>query len=229
MISVQELVDELEHSESTIRRDLSHLEKEQKLVRVHGGAKRHVKVAPEDTMEEKTVKNVQEKQRIARLASELVEENDVIYLDAGSSTFEMIPYLQGKKIIVVTNGVPHASLLTDLKIETYLLGGKIKQKTKAVIGGQAEKQLRQYRFSKAFLGMNAVDIEYGFTTPDSEEAEMKRTAIQQSNQPFVLIDPSKMNMTTFVKVANIDDCAIVTTHLTPEVEEIAEVTRVVEE
>lgn len=228
-VSVQELVEELDHSESTIRRDLSQLESEGKLIRVHGGAKRNVEVTAEDTMDEKTVKNVQEKQSIAKRAAQHVQEDDVIYLDAGTTTYEMIPFLKGKKLTVVTNGVPHASLLTDLNIETILIGGKIKQNTKAIVGSPAEKQVKQYRFSKAFMGMNAVDKEYGYTTPDIEEGEMKQAAIGQANQAYVLADPSKVGTASFVKVADIEDCALITTHLPDESKELIEHTRVLEE
>jgi DeoR family fructose operon transcriptional repressor len=228
-VTVQDLVEELDHSESTIRRDLSQLEEDGKLIRVHGGAKRNLRVTAEDSMDEKTVKNVHEKQLIAQLAANEVKEDEVIYLDAGTTTFEMIPYLQGKEVTVVTNGVPHASLLTDLQIDTVLIGGKIKQKTKAIVGSQAERQVKGYRFSKAFMGMNAVDKEYGYTTPDLEEAAMKQAVIQQANQPYVLVDPTKMGATSFVKVADIEDCALITTHLPTEAKELMEYTRVLEE
>lgn len=228
-ITVQELVDTLNHSESTIRRDLSQLESDGKLVRIHGGAKRKVAISTEDTMEEKTVRNVHDKQAIAKKAAEIVQELEVIYLDAGTTTYEMIPYLKDKEITVVTNGVPHASLLTDLKIETILLGGKIKQNTKAIIGTLAQEQMKNYRFSRAFLGMNSIDKEVGYTTPDLEEASMKKVAIAQTGEAYVLIDPSKFGKVSFVKVSDIEDCTIITTKLSKENSELANLTRVVEE
>lgn len=228
-ITVQELVDTLHHSESTIRRDLSQLEADGELVRVHGGAKRKVAISTEDTMEEKTVKNVQDKQLIAKAAADIVQDHEVIYLDAGTTTFEMIPYLKDKEITVVTNGVPHASLLTDLKIETILLGGKIKQNTKAIIGTLAQEQMGNYRFSRAFLGMNSIDKEIGYTTPDLEEAIMKKVAIAQTTEAYVLTDPSKFGTISFVKVSDIEDCTIITTRLSEENRELADLTRVIEE
>ncbi|GEQ33413.1 DeoR/GlpR family DNA-binding transcription regulator [Marinilactibacillus psychrotolerans] len=228
-ITVQELVDTLHHSESTIRRDLSQLEADGELVRVHGGAKRKVAISTEDTMEEKTVKNVQDKQLIAKAAADIVQAHEVIYLDAGTTTFEMIPYLKDKEITVVTNGVPHASLLTDLKIETILLGGKIKQNTKAIIGTLAQEQMGNYRFSRAFLGMNSIDKEIGYTTPDLEEAIMKKVAIAQTTEAYVLTDPSKFGTISFVKVSDIEDCTIITTRLSEENRELADLTRVIEE
>ncbi|MFC6464673.1 DeoR/GlpR family DNA-binding transcription regulator [Marinilactibacillus sp. GCM10026970] len=228
-VTVQELVDSLNHSESTIRRDLSQLESVGKLIRIHGGAKRRVAISTEDTMEEKTVKNVHGKQLIAKKAADIVQDNEVIYLDAGTTTHEMIPFLKNKEITVVTNGVPHASLLTDLKIETILLGGRIKQNTKAIIGTLAQEQMKNYRFSRAFLGMNSIDKEVGYTTPDLEEASMKKVAISQTDEAYVLVDESKFNKVSFVKVSDIEDCTIITTQLSEENRELVKMTRVVEE
>lgn len=87
----------------------------------------------------------------------------------------MIPYLTKKEdILVVTNGVMHSQLLADYEIPTILIGGMIKGKTKAIIGAVALKQLKEYRFNKAFLGINGIDKEFGYTTPDIEEAVLKK-------------------------------------------------------
>ena len=227
-VTVQELVEQLGHSESTIRRDLTTLEDQEKLVRIHGGARKKRKPVDEPTMDEKTVKFIQEKEKVSQLAATLVDDFDVIYLDAGTTTYSMIPYLEGKQIPVVTNGVPHAALLTDHKIETLLLGGKIKQRTKAVIGAFAERQLNELNFTKAFMGMNGVDIAQGFTTPDTEEAAVKQKAIRQSNQSYVLTDVSKLGEVSFSKVADIDECTVITNQLSEKQQEFKEYTRIME-
>lgn len=227
-LTVQELVEELNHSESTIRRDLTTLEDQNMLVRIHGGATKKRQPVDEPTMDEKTVKYIQEKERISRLAASLIADFEVIYLDAGTTTYAMIPYLEGKNITVVTNGVPHAALLTDHNIETILVGGKIKQRTKAIIGSVAERQLDEFNFTKAYLGMNGVDIDQGYTTPDIEEAAIKRKAVKQSNQSYVLADRSKLGEISFVKVADIDDCTVITTSLPEGKKEIKDYTRVME-
>lgn len=227
-VTVQELVEELGHSESTIRRDLRQLEEKNQLVRVHGGAKRLRKTVSEASMEEKAITNSQEKRRLASYASTLIEDQEVIFMDAGTTTFEMIPFLKGKEITVVTNGVPHALSLSDYGISTLLIGGKIKQKTRAIIGPIAEKQLEQFHFSKAFLGMNGVDLTYGLTTTDVEEASVKNKAMNQANQSFVLADHSKLKEVSAVKVADIDDGILITETVSKEFEEFKEVTRVME-
>ena len=82
------------------------------------------------------------KQQIAKSAAETINDEDVIYLDAGSTTLEMIPFLQGKQITVVTNSVQHAANLVDLELATIILGGTIKLATNAVLGSNAIEQLK---------------------------------------------------------------------------------------
>jgi DeoR family transcriptional regulator, fructose operon transcriptional repressor len=217
ILKLQDLVELTGSSESTIRRDLSTLEQGGFLVRVHGGAKRSYEVSAEDRMDEKTSKNVHDKQRIAAKAARMISDGDVIFLDAGSTTYEMIPLLKGRNITVVTNGVPHASLLTDMQVETILIGGKIKMETKAVIGPTSQMQMQSYRFSKAFLGINGIDKQFGFTTPDAEEAAIKRIAIENSAQSFVVADASKFKKVSFIKVCDIEDCSIISYNVSTEI------------
>lgn len=211
-VSLKQLKNTLKASESTIRRDLSFLEKENKLNRIHGGAKKKIVFDSEYSMTEKTTKNSQEKHLIARYAASLVEEGDFLYLDAGSTTLAMLPYLKNKKIKIVTNGILNANILADLNIDTILIGGRIKASTKAVIGSQALKQLEQFRFSKVFLGINGIDSEYGLTTPDNEEALLKQTAMSAANDTYFLADSSKFNKVTFCHVADLEGQTILTNY-----------------
>ncbi|OTP27516.1 DeoR/GlpR family DNA-binding transcription regulator [Enterococcus mundtii] len=210
IVKSQELVVLLDASESTIRRDLQELEDEGLLQRIHGGAKKEDLLGFEQNMSEKTLKNVHEKQVIAQLAAELVNDEEVIYLDAGSTTLEMIPFLKDKRITVVTNSVKHAAALVDLQVSTIVLGGQVKLSTNAVLGANTLGQLRDYHFNKAFMGMNGVHLERGFTTPDPEEAAVKRLAITNAQDSYVLLDHTKFNKQTFVSVAPLQDATIIT-------------------
>lgn len=210
IVKSQDLVTLLNASESTIRRDLQELENDDLLERIHGGAKKGQLLGFEQNMSEKTLKNVQEKQTIARLAAQLINDDDVIYLDAGSTTLEMIPYLQEKKVTVVTNSVKHAASLVDLQLPTIILGGQVKLSTNAVLGNSTISQLKNFYFNKVFMGMNGVDLNRGFTTPDPEEAAVKRLAMANAEESFVLIDHSKFNKLSFTSVAPLEAATIVT-------------------
>ncbi|MBM7551323.1 DeoR/GlpR family DNA-binding transcription regulator [Thalassobacillus pellis] len=225
-INIQELVAETAASESTIRRDLSQLESDGKLRRVHGGASIKSSASEEPSMIEKTKKHHREKLAIAKYAASLVRDGDSVFLDAGSTTYEMIPFLSGKEIVVVTNGINHIDALTDNYINTYTIGGHIKATTRAVIGAHAVESLKQYRFEKSFLGINGVHPEEGYTTPDPEEAIVKRTALQLSGESFVLADASKFNEITFSKVAAIEQAGIITNAAGTALEQLKEYTEI---
>lgn len=217
-VKLKNLVEITGSSESTIRRDLTELEQQKYLKRVHGGASRLQGKLQEPSMTEKSFKNLQNKQRIASFAGSLVEEGDSVFLDAGSTVFETIPLLP-KNIVVVTNGLTHVNKLLERNIQTYVLGGYAKQKTKAVIGRGALESLKQYRFDKCFIGVNGIHPEFGFTTPDQEEAQIKQLAIYLSREAYVLADDSKFSEIAFSKITDIHAATIITNNLDVEMEE----------
>jgi DeoR family fructose operon transcriptional repressor len=214
-VKLQELVELTNSSESTIRRDLTQLEQEKFLKRVHGGAARLQGKLQEPTMTEKSSKNLQAKGLIARYAGSLVEEGDTIYLDAGSTVFEMISFLP-PNIVVVTNGLMHANMLLEKNIKTYLLGGFIKPTTKAMIGRGALESLEKYRFDKCFMGVNGIHPQFGYTTPDQEEAMVKQLAISLSREAFIVADESKFSEISFAKIADLKDAVIITNWIDEE-------------
>jgi DeoR family transcriptional regulator, fructose operon transcriptional repressor len=210
-VKIQELVDLTNSSESTIRRDLSQLEDEKYLKRIHGGASLLQGKLSEPTIIEKSAKNHHEKAMIAKEAVSLVEEGDCIYLDAGSTTLLMVEFLPiNKELVVVTNGLTIIEPLMKKGIKTYLIGGYLKPLTGAMIGRGALAAIDQYRFDKCFLGVNGIHIELGYTTPDPEEAALKMTALQLSREKYVLADHTKFGEISFSKIADLSEAKIIT-------------------
>lgn len=209
-VRIQELVDMLGASESTIRRDLSFLERKNKLKRVHGGAALLKQTRTELSMNEKVSRNLPEKQKIGAYAARLVQDGDCIFLDAGTTTYQMINYLTAKNITVVTTGITHLEPLSDKGIVTYIIGGYVRSITKAVIGQAAIEMLRKFRFDKTFLGVNGIHPDYGFTTPDPEEAAIKSLALKLAQNAYVLADDSKFHDVTFSEIAPLEDAKIIT-------------------
>ncbi|MGT2744792.1 DeoR/GlpR family DNA-binding transcription regulator [Streptococcus phocae subsp. phocae] len=208
-VTVEDLVSELVSSESTIRRDLDELESEAKLRRVHGGAELVSPLQEELSNRDKSIKNSQNKHAIAQKASDLIFDDDVLFIDAGTTTEFLLPFLEHKEVTVVTNSIHHAAHLVDMGISTIIIGGHVKQTTDASIGHVAVEQIQQLNFDKAFLGMNAIDDTY-LTTPDMEEAIIKQTVIAHATVSYVLADATKIGKKSFVKVAPIDKVVIVT-------------------
>ncbi|MDP4086385.1 MAG: DeoR/GlpR family DNA-binding transcription regulator [Bacillota bacterium] len=220
IVKIHELVDLTETSESTIRRDLSLLEEGKFLKRIHGGASRLQGKLQEPSMNEKSSKNLHEKRQIAQFAAGLVEEGDCIFLDAGSTIQEMIQFLPKKEIVVVTNGLMHIPSLLNKEIPTYLIGGFAKQKTNAIIGRGALESLNLYRFDKCFMGVNGIHPQFGFTTPDQEEAMVKQKALSLSREAYVLADETKFSEIAFSKIADIHEAVIITNELADETKDL---------
>ncbi|MED1671952.1 DeoR/GlpR family DNA-binding transcription regulator [Pallidibacillus thermolactis] len=216
-VKLQELVELTNSSESTIRRDLSQLEKQKLLKRVHGGAARLQNMLQEPTMVEKSSKNVQEKRLIAKYAASLIEEGDSVYIDAGTTPFEMIPFLPSD-IVVVTNGLMHVEALLNRNIKTFLVGGYVKPTTKALVGRSAIESLKNFRFDKCFMGVNGIHPDYGFTTPDPEEATVKQLAITLTRDAYVVADESKFSEVTFARIADLKDAMIITNAIDKEIQ-----------
>ena len=208
-VKVQEICDQTHGSESSVRRDLQTLEEKGLLERVHGGAKINYTLQNEPDMFGKASQHPHAKELIGKQAAQQVKPEDVIFLDAGTTTLAMVDYLpQNQGITVVTNGILHASALAERHIKTIMVGGLLKETTKAIVGVDALNQLSKLRFNKAFLGINGIDQD-GYTTPDPDEAAIKEYALTKSQTTFVLADSSKFNKVSFVNVAPLNAATII--------------------
>ncbi|AOR23837.1 DeoR/GlpR family DNA-binding transcription regulator [Clostridium taeniosporum] len=215
IISVVELVKLLDASESTVRRDLNNLHNEGLLKKIHGGAtlittetaKHDYKVNVRKSL------NTDKKIEIAKYAASLIEDGELIYLDAGTTTEALIQFIEAKDIIVVTNAIVHAKKLLEKNIRTLILGGELKTVTEAIVGPISIEHLKKYNFTKGFFGTNGVTNENGYTTPDINEAMVKSEAIKRCNKAFVLCDESKLNEVSFITFAAIKDAEVITNRI----------------
>ncbi|MDQ0148799.1 DeoR/GlpR family DNA-binding transcription regulator [Eubacterium multiforme] len=225
-ITVTELVKELDTSESTIRRDLNHLDQIRKLKKVHGGAKsiNMTYATKDDEVVVRQTLNVEEKKKIAKYAASLINEDDFVYIDAGTTTELMTDYITENRAIYITNGIVHAKKLIQKKCKVYIIGGELKLSTEAIIGVEAIDSLKKYNFTKGFFGTNGINKNAGFTTPDIKEALVKREAVNRSHEAYILADDSKFNHISAVTFAEIDRATIITTNLKhKEFKEYAEI------
>ena len=227
-VSLEYLVKALDTSESTVRRDLDELESERKLRRVHGGAESLHFLQEEESNQEKSIKNIQEKTRIAQKAASLIQEYDVIFIDAGTTNELLVNELHDPSVTVVTNSIHHATKLVERNIPTVIIGGVVKRSTDASIGGVALNQIGQLNFDKAFIGMNGSDDGF-FTTPDMEEGAVKRAILENAKRTYVLADASKLGQTSFAKVAPVSRARLITNQTESEmIQKIKEKTEVIE-
>lgn len=217
-ITVNEIKDELGISESTIRRDLNTLDEEGRLVKVFGGA---VTVnygfsGKEPTVSQKKEINLETKKSIARYAAALIEPDDFVYIDAGTTTGCMIDYIKEKRATYVTNAVTHARSLAIAGFRVILIGGELKGSTEAVVGSSAVEALKEYNFNKGFFGANGISIKSGITTPDISEAAVKRMAAAHCSCKYVLADSDKFDNISSVTFARLDEVKFITDSRVPE-------------
>lgn len=211
-ITATEIKDVLGISESTVRRDITALDKEGKLVKVFGGAvaAESEVSAHEYTVEQKSDLNPDEKRRIALYAASLIEPEDFVYLDAGTTTAYMLDYIEERNATYVTNAVAHARQLLSRGMKVFMIGGELKASTEAAVGSLAVAMLENYHFTKGFFGSNGINKKCGCTTPDINEAMVKRTAIERCKESFVLCDSSKFQHISPVTFAPFDGTVILT-------------------
>ena len=211
-ITVTEVKDLLNTSESTARRDIVALDRAGKLQKVFGGAValEHPVIPYEPTIAQKKDINVEEKRCIAKYASALIENGEFIYLDAGTTTGCLIEWLPDRNVTVLTNAVAHARQLAEMGVKVYLVGGELKGSTEAIIGSQAVEMLQSYHFTKGFFGANGITVKTGFTTPDAHEAQVKKAAMGQCRECFVLADASKFGSISSVTFAEFSAAQVIT-------------------
>lgn len=213
-ITLQELLDLFQASESTIRRDITSLDKAGRLTKVFGGA-----VANGDhishlelSVSQKEEVDKEEKRQIAKFAASLVASDDFVYIDAGTTTGRMLEYLTEKNATYVTNAVDHAKRLAMMGFQVILIGGMLKSSTEAAVGAEAVEQLKKYHFSKGFFGTNGIHPLSGFTTPDINEALLKEAAVQntQAGNRFVLSTHAKFGQTSSVTFSGFEGVTVLT-------------------
>lgn len=211
-LKVADIKDELGISESTIRRDLNALDKAGKLCKVFGGAVsiKSSFLATELSVTQKLEVRIEEKREIARYAASLIRENDFVFLDAGTTTGYMIEYITAKSATFVTNAVSHAKQLAIAGFKVILIGGELKGMTEAIIGSAAILSLQNYHFTKGFFGANGVDRKGGFSTPDTNEALVKKTAMKQCEHSYMLVDNSKFNQVSSYTFAPLFGVTVIT-------------------
>ena len=224
-VTVAELTKLLGISESTARRDIVVLDRAGKLMKVFGGAvlADSTYQAVEPTVTQRVEVNREEKRQIARYAASLLTPQDFVYLDAGTTTGYMLDFIEEAEATFVTNAVAHAQRLAAKGVHVLLVGGTLKSTTEAVVGTMAALTLKDYHFTKGFFGTNGVDLAAGHTTPDANEALVKRTAMEQCRKAYVLCDDSKFNVVSSVTFASLSAASILTDAAPEEFKDRADV------
>jgi DeoR family fructose operon transcriptional repressor len=205
--SVAELAKAYDVTTETVRRDLAVLDRAGVVRRVHGGA---VPVRALHLVEpgvgERESTRADYKDAIAAAATEFFPLSGAsVLLDAGTTTARIAALVPtDRELIVVTNSVPIAARLAAFSsVSLQLLGGRVRGITQAAVGEQALRVLDTMRVDIAFIGTNAISARHGLSTPDSEEAAVKRAMVRCANYVVVAADSTKVGREDFVSFAPI--------------------------
>lgn len=209
-ISYNDLEKMIDVSSSTIRRDAKKLQNKGLIKEIKGGISKIESTVTDIEVEERFKERIKEKKEIALKTLNLIEENDFIYLDAGTTTYYLVEKLENKNVTVVTNGIMHLEKLAQNNIKTILIGGELKFTTKAIVGPEAIDNIEKYRFDKCFLGTNGITETGGFSTPEINEAIIKKKVMQRSRECYILADASKFEVDSNVKFSDLSKCRIIT-------------------
>ncbi|HTX74202.1 MAG TPA: DeoR/GlpR family DNA-binding transcription regulator [Rectinemataceae bacterium] len=193
---VEELSEALAVSQVTVRRDLDYLCRKGLLVRRHGGAAPvlpQTDILPERRLVDKGVINIAEKKRIAERAVQLISDEDILFMNSGSTVLFFLHALRHKKIRVITNNAAAIGAERDPAIELMILGGEYRDQSQSLVGEFALNTMRDIYSSNTILGTNGLSLDKGLTTSVYQECSINQAMIQNTHgKVIVLADYSKM-------------------------------------
>jgi DeoR/GlpR family transcriptional regulator of sugar metabolism len=211
--TVEELAKRLDVTPMTIRRDLQYLEDTNVETRTFGGAVLKSRLTTEVPYKDKSISQKKEKDRISEYAAALVQNGQIVLLDAGTTCMEIAKKLKAKNdLTIITTDVMIAAYLSstsDFKI--LCTGGYVQNSTGTCIGAKATEFLRDINVDISFIGASSVDIERGMSTPTFEKSEVKLQMIKSTEKSVLVTDSSKFGKRSFSKVCDLNEFDLIIT------------------
>lgn len=206
---VDELARELKVSPMTIRRDLVKLHENNIIERCHGGA-----VAKQEvTYADKQTSHKKEKEKLAKICVPLVSEGDTVFLDAGTTTYEVAKLIKDiRGILIVTNDLEIAQLLKNSEAELFICGGSIQKETGSMFGRYATQMLADFKFDVGFFGAASINDNFEVTTPTFDKMWLKRYTPMQCENSYLVVDQSKFGQQAMTRINHLGDYTGVVTN-----------------
>ncbi len=222
-ISVTELSEMYQISEVSVRNDLALLEKKGLLVRIRGGAIKSQPINIELNLTQKLKKNYAEKKRIGKKAIDFVQDGFSIVMDSGSTCLEVAKNLNHlKDIKLITNSLPIADICADYEgIGIIITGGELRADMLSLIGPIAEKSIQNFSCDLAIIGANSISVDEGLYTRLITEAALGQAMIKIARKVILVIDSSKFEEKSLVKICDLKDIDVVITDVNVQEEYVA--------
>ena len=211
-VKIAELSKVLKVSRETVRKYLYELEEEKLIKKIHGGA--ILDTSNQETDYDRRMTNQEEsKLLIAKQALSYIEEGDTIYLDYGTTIYQLAKHLKKiSNITVVTNSIPIVNLLLRYEnVNVIILGGVLRRNEGSLFGALATNSMDKIFVDIGFFGCGGIDIKNGITNFHMDEVEVSRKMIFQSQTSIFMADKSKFGTTALNKVANFSEIDIIIT------------------
>ena len=207
-VSVKQLAKALFISEPSVRRDLQSLEKQNLIKRTHGGA-----ILEETALSKNKIpfllreyEQSSAKAIISEKAIDLIHDNDVIFLDASTSCYYLIPFLASKRnLTVITNGVKTLTKLAEYDISTVSTGGALINSCLSLVGDEAYKTIEKYNADIAFFSCRGVSDSGYLTDISPEENNVRKKMIEHSKKSYLLCAKDKLGKGYFHNLCHKDD------------------------
>jgi len=200
--SLPSLAGELEVSESTIRRDLDHLEETGEAKRTHGGVFYTGPSPKLQHFDQRQHTHWEKKQRIALAASQRIDDGDTILLDGGSTTYELARLLIGRPLQVVTNSLPVANLFISGNVDLVLVGGYVHTRTGVSLGPYANAMLAQLKARRAVLSVAGITDE-GYYNSNGLLVETERAMMEVADEVIVVADSTKFGQSSLARLCEL--------------------------
>ena len=212
-VNIIELINLMKVSGVTIRKDLKLLEDKNLLFRTRGGGSVNNPYATERTINEKEFINSEEKQKIAKAAIAIIGENDSISIGSGTTVFELARCLYpSKHLTVITPALKVGLELSNRpNVEVLQLGGLIRPNSSSVAGAHAEKILAEISCGVLFLGVDGIDLDFGFSITNIAEATLNQKMIDTAQTLVILADSTKFDRRGLGKVCGFEQVHYVVT------------------
>ena len=192
-------------TEVTIRRDLDKLEQEGFLIKTYGGAVLNEEVVQKPVLSVTEDILIEEKRMIGKIASQMIEPGEAIFLGPGSTNLEIARNIKDKRVTIVTNDLLIAyDLKESIGIKVIVTGGDLIQSTSIMVGGFALQALSGIYINKAFVGVKGVNIDSGYTVDSYEEAMVIQEVKKISNEVIIVADYTKFNRTAFARLGDLN-------------------------
>jgi len=204
-VGIQEIVAKCDVSEITVRRDLTVLENKGLLKRIHGVTVRSGLIPGMFGFENSSLERRNQKMEICKMAASCIEENDIIYMDCGTTVYYLAQLLpRFKNLRVITNSLPVVSeLMLYPHIVVYLIGGELDTSRKALYGPMTENLLTRYKADKAFIGAGGVSLSHGLSSNHEKEASITIKMAEAAEKVYLLCDSSKIEKNSYFNYSSL--------------------------